>query len=311
MQMSDDKFKLAVPITGRLAVESLEWLAGLGILEKERVARIASSISNFKKLSDEKTAKNAVQKEWKEGLEGITLRYDLRSGWRAAFSAIETKIKDEPVTIYGSESPTINGIREGLGEIAIIGYDDLFAAMLPYLDSLKAVDDLSYLNDAIKPNSTDVRLIGSTGQQDYAGLFLMTGKSTKVRKGYREEIRDGAVPVYVKGRYEGLLYYFLGNDVDARATEDVEEKAKSDNCFAFDLVRTGDTIIKKQMKLIGDHYLLTRAVIAVDHAKYSQNERLRNVVSGLKPADVSKDFEEGVLPYISKLEEKLGELWEK
>ena len=85
--MENGGFKLAIPTTGRLAQEALEWLASLGVLETLWVTSVVKTINDFKKLPEEKTARDAVKRIWEEGLEGVTLKYDLRSGWRAAFSA--------------------------------------------------------------------------------------------------------------------------------------------------------------------------------------------------------------------------------
>ncbi len=311
-KMNNNRIKIAIPTTGRLAQESLKWLAELGVVDKPWTKQIVEAISKVKKLDTETYAKEALREEWNSGLEGLTLKYDLRSGWRLAFSAKDANLGGIPVTIYGSEPPTINGIRQGLGEIAIIGYDDLVAAMIPYIDPSEDVSLWGDLNAAIKPNSTDVRIIGSTGLNDYAGLFLMAGKDMEVeRDTYMLAVRSGKIPVFVKGRYQGLLYYLVGDKVDARATEDVEKATKDGRCFGFDLVRSGNTIQKEQMKLMGRPRLYTRSVIVIDEAKFKQDGNLRDVVSAFKPWDGTEDYQEDIVPWELKLEQRLGDLWVK
>ena len=309
--MENGGFKLAIPTTGRLAQEALEWLASLGVLETLWVTSVVETINDFKKLPEEKTARDAVKRIWEEGLEGVTLKYDLRSGWRAAFSAKDAEMGGNPVTVYGSESPSINGILQGLGDVTVIGYDELVAAMVRYLYPGMNVPEWDKLNSRIVPKSTDVHVIGSTRIRDYAGLFLMVGESVDVNADYLLGIRSGRTPVYVKGQNEGLLYYLLGNDVDGRATEHVEQAARDDKTFCFDLVRSGSTVERERLKLVGNPLLVTMSVIAVDLAKHSANPDLQQVVNNLNPGEASEDYGEGIPRWETGLREKLGHSWLK
>jgi hypothetical protein len=329
----NNTIKLAIPTTGRLAEESLEWLSNLGIVETEWAQQVIEAVGNVKKHDSESYVKNALLERWQKELEGVTLKYDLRSGWRIAFSAKETEIEGEKIMIYGSEPPTINDIRQGIGEIAIIGFDDLMAAMIPYVSrpgrgnnvntnppfvNYRTVKNWEMLNGFIeRKNSTDVRVIGSTSMQDYAGLFLMVDDMWDVTQTDLEDMANGKKPVYVKGRNEGLAYYYLGNEIDAVACENIEDIVSSQRkSFGLDIVRTGKTVQVNNLKLVGEPVLVTKSVVAVDINKYNKGftnratPNLPDVVFSLQlERDTKKDYESGIPAWRSGLEKELRNAW--
>lgn len=327
--------KLAIPSTGRLAAESLERLAACGIVQQDWADNMAEALQSIKKRETE----SGVMQELIErdiyldrildNPEGLTVKYDLRSRWRAAFSAVDSQLTGEykmtkvrertpikvngtPVLIYGSEPPTINGIRQSLAELAIIGFDDLVAAMIPYFRRNAVVTDWSGLNKAISfRKSTDVRVIGSAGMKDYAGVFLLASEQWKEESGFLEKIASGKIPVYVKGRNEGLAYYLLGKKADARSTEEVEKAIISENCFGLDIVRTGTTVLERQLTMIGNPLLITMGVLAVDIAKYNAVKGVREVAARILPQDSTYDSREGIPNWMAQLEQKTGSSWRK
>lgn len=312
--MKVESIKIAIPETGRMAQEVLKWLAQKGAVSPDWVAKAATAIGNVRKRDDETEAKEALLKYWNVNLEGLTMKYDLRSGWRVALSAKRAVLQGNPVMIYGSQYPTISGIREGLADAAIIGLDDLFASMLPYLQTrggYGAIARWNQLNSAIQPQeSTDVRVIGSTGMQDYAGLFLLFPAAAGDPSFYLNALLEGKMPLYVKGRYQGLVYYFFGDAIDARPTEKIEEAIRSEKCFAVDIVRTGTTLAENSIMAIGGPLLTTFSVIAVDIAKYTENQTTRAVINALQPVkNPEQDYTIGVKQWQRSLERTLEGLW--
>ena len=63
--MENEGFKLAIPTTGRLAQEALEWLASLGVLETLWVTSVVKTINDFKKLPEEKTGNGTKNRDVK------------------------------------------------------------------------------------------------------------------------------------------------------------------------------------------------------------------------------------------------------
>ncbi len=337
VEMYKDKnaVKLAIPSTGRLAAESLERLAACGIVQKDWADGIAEALEEIKKRETEESVREELDDRFTyvdqigENPEGLTIKYDLRSGWRAAFSAVDSQLTGEyllsevrdrtpmvvdgtPVVIYGSEPPTINGIRQSLAELAIIGFDDLLAAMLPNLRRNTAVRDWNGLNKAIAfKKSTDVRAIGSAGMKDYAGIFLLASERWKEESGFLEKIALGKIPVYVKGRNEGLAYYLLGKKADARATEEVEEAVRSENVLGLDVVRTGTTVLEQQLTMVGRPFLITMSVLAADIAKYERVGGVSNVAAKILPKDNAYDQKQGIPQWVAQLEQKAGSAWRK
>ncbi len=305
---------IAIPETGRMAQDVLKWLAQKGAVSPDWVAKAAEAIGNVRKRDNETAAKSDLLKRLSEGLEGITLKYDLRSGWRLALSAKQTVMEGTPMTIYGSQYPTVAGIREGLADAAIIGLDDLFATMLPYLMTAFGyyrTNRWDNLNAAIRPqSSTDIRVIGSTGMQDYAGLFLLFPATAGYPSFYINAMLEGKMPLYVKGRYQGLAYYFFGDGIDARPTEKIEEAIRSEKCFAIDIVRTGTTLAENSIMAIGGPLLTTFSVIAADIAKYTGNQTTRDVINALQPVKKPEvDYDKGAKQWQQSLEKTLGDLW--
>lgn len=306
----NDSVTIAIPETGRMSQEVLKWLAQKGAVSQSWAAKAAEAIGNVRKRDNEAAAKGDLLKRWSEGLEGVTLKYDLRSGWRLALSAKQTEMEGTPMTIYGSQYPTINGIREGLADAAVIGLDDLFAAMLPYLQT-QAIARWNQLNSAIQPQeSTDVRVIGSTGMQDYAGLFLLLpGKAGSLAERIRL-LFERKLPLYVKGRYQGLAYYLLGSNIDARPTENIERAIEAEQCFGMDIVQTGTILAKNEIRAVGKPLLITFSVIAADISLYNQNPAVRSAIDALQPVkDPEVDYIRGAEQWQQSLKKTLGGLW--
>ncbi len=299
---------VAIQNSGRMCIESLEWLAGIGIVERSWQQEACYLIDNAKKKQGEDEIKNDIMNLWNSQKDGITLKYDLRSGYRASFLAKEEEIAGIPVMIYGSEPPTTNIITQSLGEIAIIGFDELLAAFVPYLQQDKKITSWGEFNSALKPLSTDAQYIGLTGIEDYAGLFLIASPKRKIEANYLEQIMQGRVPVAVKGQNEGLLYYLLGNNVLARPTNDIEQEVQENYCFGFDIVRTGSTVESNKLVVVGEPILCTKSVVVVDKKKYSQNNAVREAANYLVR---TPDNPSALYAWKAQLEETLGERWLK
>lgn len=311
----DETVKIAIPATGRMAQECLEWLVAKGAFEQQWTEEAIAAMDSVKKVTAEEPAVKAIQKSWNQGIRGLTLKYDLRSGWRIAFSAKNGMLNGNPVTIYGSDPPTIAGIRQGLAEAAVLGFDDLLAAMVPYFKRGTEPElwqnplGWKWLNDQIVPNSTDVRVLGATGINDYAGLFILASKMPP--SDYFEKIKEGRVPVFVKGRNQGLAYCLLGNDIDARPVEEVEDAVKSEKAYGLDISRSGDTVLKSGLLLVGPCRLYTTPLITVDVGKLKSRPGLSETMLSLLGGDKASDgyYSERINAWERGLSQKLGKQW--
>ena len=306
--------KLAIPETGRMAQETLAWLAKRNVVEAKWAAKTAEALDKTRKLDSETVAKKALLAQWNQGLEGITLKPDLRSGWRIAVSAVQTEQCGIDTLIYGSQYPTISGIREGLADAAVIGLDDLFAATVPYLARSSRPKTWDALNRALLPrNSTDVRVVGSTGLEDYAGICLLLPTNGGIVRQKLAEAMAGLLPVYVKGKNQGLAYYLLGRKADARPTEMIEDAVTADKCFGLDVVRTGKTAVERELHVLPP-LLFTFSVVAVDITKYvllnSDGKKLRDFVECIKPRNNPQDdYGTGMRAWENSVKNTLGKLW--
>ena len=308
--MTAEKLKIAIPNTGRMAQETLEWMAQRGVVDAGWAGDAVKAIGVVRKMDSQAAVIAAVQSYWQAGLSGIAPMYDIRSGWRIGITAAEGKTNGTQAIVYGSPYPTISGIREGLADAAVIGLDDLFAAMVPYLARGKRLTCWGRLNRTIWPqNSTDVRVAGSTGTQDYAGICLLSPINNGDARRKLSGLKEGKIPVYVKGRNQGLAYYLLGSKVDARPTEEIEDTIVAEKCFGFDVVRTGRTAVEKGLYVLPPR-MLTFSVVAVDMAKYSANENLKAVIQSMKlVTDPRRDYVEGAKGWQDSVSRTLGKLW--
>ncbi len=294
----NSKITIAIPNTGRMCAESLEWLAKIGLLDKAWQENVAKALEISRQ--EEWQVQNELIELWKGSpLEGLTKTYDPRSGWRVSFAAKQT---DSFVWLVGMEKPTTNAITQGIGDIAIIGFDELLAAFAPYFSWSKKVRGWDAFNEALRPQSTDARYAGVTGIEDYAGLFLIS--SSAWTKFNLEKVRRGEIQVAVKPQYEGLLYYLLGKKVSARPVKDLEAEVTKNYCLGFDVVRTGETIIRNDLRIIGKPLLYTKSVVVVDKGRYEGNASIRETANYLTQRNCTKleDWEAG-------LKEKLGGRW--
>ncbi len=330
IEMNNQTVKIAIPETGGMAQETLEWLENLGIdwdidlspppkgyewpwktgFDYRWPRNAIKLMREAKKRESEEEVINRLVEGWERYEDyAVTVKYDLRSGWRIAFSAKEAVIGGVPALIYGSDYPTISGIREGLADAAIIGLDDLFAAMVPYMARGKRPVRWDKLNAAIRPNSTDVRVIGSTGLRDYAGLCLLATSNGENARQILEDTIEGSLPVYVKGRNQGLAYYLLGQKVDARPTESIEEAIRFDKCLGLDVVRTGRTAAEKELYVMPP-LLFTFSVIAVDIAKYEGRQATKSAINSLKPVlEPNQDYIQCRKDWEAAVTKTLGKLW--
>jgi hypothetical protein len=323
--MNNATVNFAIPATGRLAQKSLKWLAEEGIVEAAWADMVIKAIGSIRKVEDEQQATLEVEKLWAEGLEGVTLKYDARSGWRAAFSAKKVKLDNgyaelfgreaegSTLTLYGANWPAVSGIMEGVTDLALIGFDDLLVAMLPYVNpQYGAVKDWNELNQAIFPkNSTDARVICSAPFEDYGGMFLIASPRIGLNTNSLERLVDGKIPLYMKGRYEGLAYYFLGDKVNVYSTERIEDALDKTECFALDMVSTGNTLTECGYQLLGKPLLYTRPVLVADIKKYSNNRDIRDFVG--KSVANNKfwrpDSTDDIQIWQNSLRQKLGPQW--
>ncbi len=314
----NEAVRIAIPATGRMAQECLEWLVDKGALEEQWTKAAVAALDEVKKVDDEEPVVQEVAKLWSQGMRGMTAKYDLRSGWRTALSATNGLLAGTSVTIYGSEPPTITGIRQGLADAAILGFDDLLAAMVPYLrvgnkpEMWQTPFGWGELNGRILPTSTDVRVLRPTGIDDYAGLFLLASQAQSAQvTGLIKQIRKGYVPLYVKGRNQGLAYYLFGEFVDARPTEEIEEAVKSEKAFGLDIVRSGSTVLKNNLMLVGPCLLYTTPMITVDGWKLQNKPSVGAVMFSLTKGENGTDahYIRRVYDWEQGLCSRLGSQW--
>ncbi len=321
--MRDNYVTIAVPNTGRTAVQALKWLANAGFVDKGWQVKVARALEEERKSESEESTWNSLTKLRAEGIDGLAMKYDLRSGWRVNLTAKETAIDGVPVIIYGSEAPTTNVIMQSLGAVAIIGFDDLVATLVPYFREGTMITDWnSAINDALKPNATDVRYFFPTGINDYACLFLIACREFLAQKPVQSEeiiaeIRKGEIPVSVKGRYEGLAYYLLGPDSDVRVKEDIEESVRQ-GYVGLDIVQSGSTVAENDFFIIGKPLLKTTSVITYDQGVYNRGmsgKPTRDVItslgriSGFWQENYELETSRKVGNWESSLEQKLAGRW--
>ena len=286
---------IAIPSTGRMCIESLEWFASMGAIDADWQKEVSTFIDTGRKKPGEEEIKQEIMERWKSGKNGVTLKYDPRSGYRASFLVKEGEIAGIPIILYGAEAPASNAIMQSEADIAIVGFDSLLASLVNYLKPESQVRSWTGLNDALIESSTDVRVAKETGMSDYAGWFLLAPSwysasyraridgvygVNYTRQSPTEMIMEKGGVFAVKGMFEGLAYYFLGDKVKGEPTENIEEAVKA-GMFGLDIVRTGRTIVENRLYISGAPFLITKSVVTVDRGKY-QSDKRNDLLSTLK-----------------------------
>ena len=267
--MANGRIKIALPQTGRMAADYLRMLASEGMLDPEWSSEAAKAMENDGRLG-ERDAAEAVEELRGRGIGGLKTTYDPgKDGHRVGLLSKEAEVEGIPVVFHGTDWPSVSGIREETSELAVIRLDDLTASMLPYLKpGSRRIrkgfgnygQDMGWINEEIESeNSTDVRVVGGAGLEDYAGLFVLVHKHDEIA----ETARQYSVFYEFCKRAE-RIYAHIGHG-------DQRELHKTGNALQ-------DLLSKREVAVKGRHQGLAYAML--DRTPYDEEEPFLSRLSG-------------------------------
>lgn len=163
---------------------------------------------------------------------------------------------------------------------------------------------------------TDVKVAGSAGiissngLQDFIGMFLIGNPQKRPVKNIDPQVLNGTIPLFVKGRYEGIVLNAYPN-AKTMAVENVEDKVVSTpNSYGVELIQTGSTAKEKGLIVYGSPLFLSETLLVVNYGHFQKNEELRRVVEKLQPQGFYDEQRvDNFVNWYVVLQQNLGENW--
>ncbi len=214
--------------------------------------------------------------------------------YRVAFLGMEIRVDDLVVRLEGDEPHNGSSlIRLDEVDLTVVGMDELLSMNQHFLRRPELVRKWGMYNYNIDKD-TDLRIAGSANLKsfnriagreitDFVGFFLIANRETvDYNLGYEKLIRHG-VPIYVKGRYEGLVHTLLpgSKTVPVENVEDAVLAHKGG--VGIEIIQSGTTIKEKGLTVYGPPLFLSESLYVADYRRYLKNEKLRRLLAYLKP----------------------------
>ena len=205
-------------------------------------------------------------------------------------------------------------------DLTVVGMDKLLSMNQLILRNPEKVRKWGMYNYNIDKD-TDLRIAGSANLKsfnkvlgkkitDFVGFFLIANKdSIDNNLGYEKLIQHGA-PIFVKGRYEGIVHTFLpeANTVSVENVEDAVLATKGG--VGIEIIQTGSTIKEKGLTVYGPPLFLSESLYVADYHRYLKNEKLRRLLGYLKPLGYfEREHITNFVEWFKALEANLGDSW--
>jgi len=205
-------------------------------------------------------------------------------------------------------------------DLTVVGLDELLAMNQHYLEEPEKVRKWGHYNYNINKD-TDLRIAGSAnltaynkvaGKEitDFVGFFLIAHRSLSDPPLNLDHFRKRRTPVYVKGRYEGLVHELLPG-LNTFPVENVEDAVVAEKGSAgIEIIQTGSTVQQKGLVVYGTPLFLSESLYVADYHRYLKNQKLQELLEILQPQGY---FEaERISHYVdwfTALEINLGNAW--
>ena len=236
---------------------------------------------------------------------------------RVGLRSIELVIDDVPVKIEGDEIHNGSSlIRLDEADFAFAGLDELLIHNQQWMrnkgKSVRTWGNHNYQLEA----ATDVKVVGSAGivtsdgLQDFISMFLIGKPKKRPVKNVDPRVFHGTVPLFVKGRYEGIVLSAYPN-AKTVAVKNVEDAvASTPNSYGVELVQTGNTVREKDLIVYGAPLSLSETLLVVNYGHFQKNGDLRRLVKKLQPQGFYDGTRVGnFVKWYVVLEQNLGDSW--
>ena len=243
---------------------------------------------------------------------------------RVGLRSLELIINGVNVKIEGDEPHNESSlIRLDLADFAFVGLDDLLVQNQPWMrEKGRHVRTWGNHNYQLE-SQTDVMVAGSArvmythtneGRsqrlQDFIGLFLIGNPKRRPVTNTNPNVFNGTVPIFVQGRYEGVVLNAYPN-AKTVVVENVEDAvAETSGSYGIEHVQTGTKAKKKNLIVYGAPLVLSETLLVVNYGHFKKNYELQTVVEALKPQGFyDADRVDNFVDWHITLGHNLGENW--
>ena len=311
-----------IPRWGRTFQNVMAKLAFLA-KEKAEIERVAQLVSLGKKHASTDPFR---AKQFLDSLDCpyLSLTPDRKRAerfYRVGFLGMNITINDLVLRLEGDEPHNGSSlIKLDEVDLTVVGMDELLSMNQLILRNPEKVRKWGMYNYNIDKD-TDLRIAGSANLKsfnkvlgkkitDFVGFFLIANKdSIDNNLGYEKLIQHGA-PIFVKGRYEGIVHTFLpeANTVSVENVEDAVLATKGG--VGIEIIQTGSTIKEKGLTVYGPPLFLSESLYVADYHRYLKNEKLRRLLGYLKPLGYfEREHITNFVDWFKALEANLGDSW--
>lgn len=303
---------IVVPRWGRTSQYALRRLGDLAATNLESVIGVLEE-SKGVMTQDPATSAEQLQKQLRQGNTYFSIARDKdRAGQpeRIGLRRLDLVIDGVEVVVEGGEPYNCgNAIRVGEADVALVGLDELLIHNQQWMrDNGRYVRAWGNHNYQLKAE-TDVRVAGSAGLEDFIGLFVIGNPKKTPVKNRVPQVLDGAVPILVKERYEGIVLNAFPR-AKTVVVENVEEAvAETPNSYGVELVQTGSAA-RKGLTVFGMPLIISETLVVANYGRFSKEEGLRRVVAALQPQGFYDDKRvDNFADWYVTLERNLGRKW--
>ncbi|MBI2129988.1 hypothetical protein HYU07_07215 [Candidatus Woesearchaeota archaeon] len=320
---------IAIPYKGESLNQVLDRLVDVGIVDKNSREFYIETIQNDKArvIQEREQIKEGSRNSYSsnEDVERILQRirgsqplaFDLKADYdlqregqpaRILFKGLETKFDGVPIRLVGRSHYDIpTSLHNHEVSLAFVGWDELYEDHIEEL-KVKDIRDWSGLNPHLRKGSTDVRILGSAGLDDFVGHFVMmhpklakkyfssypvdardcSGSGVWASKDYDEKqaVLWRAKHIFVDHKYEKIYHVlFKWETIQSkfRGTSNVERAIRENEGVGIYVVQEGNAVKENGLNIVGNPLLISETVIAINNEDFEKKSEVKRLAKALEP----------------------------
>ncbi|MFP4522686.1 MAG: hypothetical protein ACLFQK_11120 [Fibrobacterota bacterium] len=221
--------------------------------------------------------------------------------YRPGFLGMEIEAGGIRLRIEGDEPHNGSSLIK-LDEVdfTIVGLDELLSMNQHYLRNPEKVTKWGLYNYNIE-KETDLRICGSAnltsfnsgaGKEitDFVGFFLIANRpGTPEKLITTEELVRHRHPVFVKGRYEGIVHAICPG-LNTVSSDNVEDSVIAERgSVGIEIVQSGSTLRRKGLTIHGSPLFISESLFVADYSRFLRNKKLKRLLEILGPSGYFDD----------------------
>src|SRR3989338_3125412 len=245
---------------------------------------------------------------------GLKVDYDLQRAGQPArimFKGVETQFNGTPVRVIGRSHYDIPAtLYNHEASLAFVGWDELYENLIEALQT-KDGRDWSGFNPYLREGSTDIRILGSAGLDDFVGHWVMMHPVLAQRyfstfpdnlisggmgawRGFayedsKQNVLLDADCILIDPKYEKIYQELLKSKrihTKFRATQTPEKAIKGNEGVGIYVVQTGNAVKENGLVIVGDPLVVSETVMAVNKGDFETKPELQRLAKSLNPGRV-------------------------